>query len=268
MKCKMKTCTGTGTRHKKLQQVPCVLKLAFSKLTQRNVRLALAVATTEAQALRLDPCPRLCSFDAAVTSLSLSLGLFDACMHAACCFFAHGRHGPWLCNYSASSIPSVRLTSPTACSSPESKINNQIISSVDSYHKHNMSFTWQLPNQNAAVTESKVHTSRGSAKARAPASRCTAVAGPLSSCRRITDGESYSEPYRVKNKSAGLQACLIRRFYSCFCSSLVLVPLFSCCVFLLRLNQGHPPPPSLFQVLLAPVTSVQVLLVTGTSAKY
>ena len=39
-------------------------------------------------------------------------------------------------------------------------------------------------------------------------------------------------------KSAGLTACLIGRCCSCFCSWLVLVPLFSCCAFLLRLNQG------------------------------
>ena len=43
-------------------------------------------------------------------------------------------------------------------------------------------------------------------------------------------------------QSAGLPACLIGRCCSCFCSWLVLVPLFSCCAFLLRLNQGHPPP--------------------------
>ena len=42
-------------------------------------------------------------------------------------------------------------------------------------------------------------------------------------------------------QSAGLQACLIGRCCSYFCSWLVLVPLFSCCAFWLRLNQGHPP---------------------------
>ena len=31
-------------------------------------------------------------------------------------------------------------------------------------------------------------------------------------------------------------------FCTCFCSWLVLLPLFSCCAFLLRLDQGHPPP--------------------------
>ena len=30
-------------------------------------------------------------------------------------------------------------------------------------------------------------------------------------------------------------------FFTCFCSWLELVPLFSCRAFLLRLNQGHPP---------------------------
>ena len=43
-------------------------------------------------------------------------------------------------------------------------------------------------------------------------------------------------------ESAGLPACLIGRCCSCFCSWLVLVPLLSCCAFLLRLNQVHPPP--------------------------
>ena len=45
----------------------------------------------------------------------------------------------------------------------------------------------------------------------------------------------------VWRKSAGLPACLIGRCCSCFCSWFVLVPLFSCCALLLRLNQGHPP---------------------------
>ena len=43
------------------------------------------------------------------------------------------------------------------------------------------------------------------------------------------------------SESAGLPACLIGRCCSCFCSWFVLVPLFSCCPFLLCLNQVHPP---------------------------
>ena len=51
-------------------------------------------------------------------------------------------------------------------------------------------------------------------------------------------------------QSAGLTACLIGikvlflflfLVCTCFCSWLVLVPLFSCCAFLLHLNQGPPP---------------------------
>ena len=42
---------------------------------------------------------------------------------------------------------------------------------------------------------------------------------------------------------------------SCFCSWLVLVPLFSCCAFLLRLNQVHPPLPLLLLLLLLLLTA-------------
>ena len=42
-------------------------------------------------------------------------------------------------------------------------------------------------------------------------------------------------------QSSGLPACLIGKCCSSFCSWLALVPLLSCCAFLLRLNQGHPP---------------------------
>ena len=43
------------------------------------------------------------------------------------------------------------------------------------------------------------------------------------------------------SESAGLPACQIGRCCSCFCSWFVLVSLFSCCAFLLCLNQVHPP---------------------------
>ena len=56
-----------------------------------------------------------------------------------------------------------------------------------------------------------------------------------------------------RQNSAGLPACLIGRCCSCFCYRLVLVPLFSCCAFLLRLNQGHPPPPSTLVLLPLPL---------------
>jgi hypothetical protein len=59
-------------------------------------------------------------------------------------------------------------------------------------------------------------------------------------------------------QSAGLPACLIGRCCSCFCSWLVLVPLFSCCAFLLRLNQGHPP--------LTPPVVVVVVVVAAVAA--
>ena len=52
---------------------------------------------------------------------------------------------------------------------------------------------------------------------------------------------------RMVAESAGLPACLIERCCSCFCFWFVLVPLFSCCAFLLSLNRGHPPrPPPLY----------------------
>ena len=58
-------------------------------------------------------------------------------------------------------------------------------------------------------------------------------------------GHESQQPH----KSVGLLACLIGRCCSCFCSWLVLVSLFSCCAFLLRLNQGKPPSPSTSTVL-------------------
>ena len=44
-------------------------------------------------------------------------------------------------------------------------------------------------------------------------------------------------------KSAGLPACLIGKCCFCFCFWFVLVPLFCCYAFLVRLNRVHPPPP-------------------------
>ena len=63
-------------------------------------------------------------------------------------------------------------------------------------------------------------------------------------------------------------ACLIGRCCSCFCSWLVLVPLFSCRAFLLRLNQSQPPLPlhvlvlcTMYYVLLVVVIVVVVVVV-------
>ena len=42
-------------------------------------------------------------------------------------------------------------------------------------------------------------------------------------------------------KSAGLPACLIGKCCFCFCFWFVLVPLFCCYAFLVRLNRVHPP---------------------------
>ena len=61
------------------------------------------------------------------------------------------------------------------------------------------------------------------------------------SSRNVCPVLCHSQYISLIYKSAGLPACLIERCCSCFCSWLVLVPLFSCCAFLLRLNQGHPP---------------------------
>ena len=60
--------------------------------------------------------------------------------------------------------------------------------------------------------------------------------------RVLTVPHLYISHYELQ--SAGLPACLIGRCCSCSCSWFVLVPLFSCCGFLLRLNQVHPPFPS------------------------
>ena len=64
-------------------------------------------------------------------------------------------------------------------------------------------------------------------------------------------------------KSAGLPPCLIGRCCSCFCAWLVLVPLFSCSAFLLRLNQGHPlPPPSTTATTTAAATTTTTTTTT------
>ena len=53
---------------------------------------------------------------------------------------------------------------------------------------------------------------------------------------------------------------LIGRCCSWFCSWLVLVPLFSCCAFLFRLNQVHPSPSPRFSPHLPPGHAPHLLL--------
>ena len=67
----------------------------------------------------------------------------------------------------------------------------------------------------------------------------------------------------LPRKSAGLPACLIGSCFSCFCSWLVLVPSFSCCAFLLRLNQVQPP--SRHHLLLLPTTTTTAATATATA---
>ena len=84
---------------------------------------------------------------------------------------------------------------------------------------------------------------------------------------RNTDSEDseYCEALRIlvsDARSAGLPACLIGRF--------LLLPLFSCCAFLLRLNQVHPPsplpPPPPTTTTATTTTIVFTIVITTTTA--
>ena len=69
--------------------------------------------------------------------------------------------------------------------------------------------------------------------------KLTTGAAPASPALGCLSSGGYAAYGGLWRHVPGLPACLIGKCFYCFCFRLVLVPLFSCCAFLLRLNQGY-----------------------------